>query len=162
MAEFLVRGSSEFVLVDDEDVEKISHYTWRTSCHRKGHTTVYVVTDVRTEEKTIKILLHRLILNAPAGVLVDHKNRNGLDNRKANLRLATNGQNVANRPGWVKSSSKFKGVYWDSSRLKWRASIEHNGKKYSIGRFSLEEDAAKAVDVKAVELFGEFAYLNFP
>jgi hypothetical protein len=94
--------------------------------------------------------------------LVDHRNRNGLDNRRENLRPSTNSQNLGNRIGSPNSSSKYKGVHWDSTRGKWRTQAQHDGKTYRLGRFDSEEEAAAAYDRKALELWGEFALLNFP
>lgn len=106
-------------------------------------------------------LLHREILNAPAGTEVDHVNGNSLDNRRINLRRATrleNSQNTAKLPG---CSSRFKGVTWHKHREKWMAQIKINGGKRYLGYFSSEDAAAKAYDSVARVEFGEFARLNF-
>ena len=120
--------------------------------------------------------IHRLIMARVLGrelkraEHVDHINGNGLDNRRENLRIATNSQNHGNRPKqrgnyW----SVYKGVYRDSKRLHlgWYACIGSgktpNGvNREYLGRYESEVDAAKAYDKRAKELFGEFAYLNFP
>jgi hypothetical protein len=108
--------------------------------------------------------MHRIILNAPPHLVVDHINHNGLDNRKANLRLCTVAQNNQNtRPHANPNKlSKYKGVSLDKNRNLYIALIHRNKKNYYLGRFKNETDAAKAYDKKAAELFGEFAYLNFP
>ncbi len=93
---------------------------------------------------------------------IDHRNRNGLDNRKKNLRGCTRSQNYANCPAPKTNKSGFKGVRWDKTRNKWKAEISLNDKNLHIGRFLNIEDAIRAYDRKAIELFGEFAYLNFP
>ena len=101
-------------------------------------------------------------MNAPAGVVVDHKYGEGLDNRRANLRLATPAQNSHNRSkGRNKTSSRYKGVYLVKETKKWRASICHNNKRIHLGFFKNETDAAKAYDGAAKEYFKEFASLNF-
>jgi len=104
---------------------------------------------------------HAYLHHVIAGKKHDHINRNGLDNRRSNLRLATKSQNMANavsRGG----SSRFKGVLWDKARSKWKAQGKHNYKIYMLGRFDIEEDAARAYDAWAVKAFGEFARVNLP
>ena len=108
--------------------------------------------------------MHRLITNAPKGLMVDHINHNGLDNRRKNLRLCTVSQNNRNRRPITRPNkgSKYKGVTFDKKRNLFKAEIQHNKKKYFLGRFKSQIKAAQAYDKKARELFGEFAYLNFP
>jgi hypothetical protein len=101
-------------------------------------------------------------MNAPAGSIVDHKYGDGLDNRKINLRIATEAQNRYNRRKTSKrTSSKYKGVYYKKQCSKYCAVIGCNGKKTFLGHFDNEIDAAKAYDEAAKKLFGEFARLNF-
>jgi hypothetical protein len=103
--------------------------------------------------------MHREIMHAPDGMVVDHKNRNGIDNRPDNLRVCTPAQNEYNKAPRGKRS-RFKGVYPDGD--KWYAMIKHKGETYYLGTFDDEVEAAKARDRKAYELEGEYAYLNFP
>ena len=106
--------------------------------------------------------MHRQILNAPAYMLVDHINGNGLDNRKANLRLATGVQNGYNRRKTRKRTwSKYKGVTFDKRRKKWQAKIVVNGRKQYLGSFNNQLDGARAYDRAARKYHGEFAALNF-
>lgn len=142
----------QFAIVDADDYEKLSQYKWHVS--GKGD----MLYACRTENRRT-IMMHRQILNAPADMHCDHINHNGLDNRKANLRLCTPQQNACNRRP-LECTSKYKGVHWDSLSRKWRAEIRHNGQKIHIGYFDYELDAAIAYDDYAIELFGEFAYLN--
>lgn len=107
--------------------------------------------------------LHHFILGINDGALVDHRNMDGLDCRRENLRRATPSQNVCNRrkrcyEGGV--SSKFKGV--DLHVGRWRAQIAKDGVRRHLGLFDSEEDAARAYDAAARDLHGEFARLNFP
>ena len=104
--------------------------------------------------------MHRLILNAKKGEQVDHINRNGLDNRKKNLRLCSHSQNGINRPFQKNNSSGFKGVHKYKYGGKWEVSIEKGGKNFYVGVFSDKKEAALAYNKKAKELFGEFAYQN--
>ena len=88
---------------------------------------------------------------------VDHKNRNGLDNRRDNLRLATHGQNLANSK--THSESGFKGV--EKNKHRFYASISIDGKTKKLGGYDTPEEAARAYDEAALEQFGEFARINF-
>lgn len=103
--------------------------------------------------------MHRIVLDAPQGTLVDHKNGDRLDNRRCNLRLATRSQNAANTPP---KPGRLKGVFFDKARNLWQARIMVNWKERYIGRFLTQEEAARAYDLKAREYFGEFAALNYP
>lgn len=105
--------------------------------------------------------MHRWILEAPAGMYVDHINGDGLDNRRSNLRLATPSQNNANRRGRVSGvTSQFIGVC--KRHRRWHARIRRDGKMTRLGSFASAEDAARAYDAAVVELRGEFALTNFP
>jgi len=115
---------------------------------------------VRADGNT-KTSMHREIMNAPKGLDVDHIDGNGLNNRKSNLRLCTHAENVHNSRPMRNGSSKYKGVCWHKTYKKWYSSIGKTGKRFYLGRFDNEIDAALAYDKKAKELFGEFAYLNF-
>lgn len=115
------------------------------------------------------IQLHRVILSRMVGRelrgvdQVDHINHNGLDNRRANLRLATPTQNHANQRTQRKiKSSRFKGVCWNARDRKWQVNIKKNNKQLHVGNFDSEIDAAKAYDEKAKQMFEEFCCLNFP
>ena len=111
------------------------------------------------------MLLHRLVMRAPDEVEVDHRLGDHLDNRRSMLRLANDSQQVHNRRKSAGRSSRFKGVSRCGSKSRpWRAVIGGFGKikQRVLGTFELEEDAARAYDVAARELFGEFACVNFP
>ncbi len=105
--------------------------------------------------------MHRFILDAPDGAVVDHINGNALDNRRANLRLCTPTENAYNkrkRPGTV---SQYKGVSWDSRNQRWMSQLTFKNRHLFLGRFDDEQEAARAYDVAARKHFGEFANLNF-
>lgn len=112
--------------------------------------------------------MHRFILEVEVpypAVEVDHKNHNGLDNRKRNLRRATKAQNQYGRlKNTSKKSSRYKGVFYNPSprgRKLWRVKIRFNGSLKSFGRYAREEEAARVYDEKAKELFGARAKINF-
>lgn len=146
----------KFALVDDEDFEKVSQYKW---CFNQG----YVIRGKWNKGKTDAIAMHRFIMNAQKGELVDHINHNGLDNRRQNLRIATRQQNAINSFKPINNTSGYKGVNYmkGEGRVKrWRAVIKFNQKYIHIGYFMDAIEASRAYDKKAKELFGEFAYLN--
>lgn len=141
-----------FALVDPEDFEELSQYKW--SAIRSGRK-FYAI----RREKGRTILMHRQIMKARRGTQVDHKDGDGLNNHRENLRSCTSQQNHANVRSY-RGSSRFVGV-WRTGN-KWQAGITCRGKRYHLGLFDDEIEAAKARDRKAWELLGEFAYLNFP
>jgi len=145
----------KFAVVDPEDYPRLAKYKWSVSQSRYNF---YACRCARGK----KISMHRLILNAPQGLLVDHIDGDGLNNRKANLRLCTIAQNNRNSRPYRNATSKYKGVCWEKQCRKWYAKIRPNRKTISLGLFTNQIDAAVAYDRKAEQLFGQFAYLNFP
>jgi hypothetical protein len=146
----------KFALVDDEYFEFLSQWKWQ--CHN-GYAVRTVCVRKDGKRSSISIRMHRLVMNAANGEVIDHKNLNTLDNRKENLRVCTKAENNRNIRG-RKGTSKYKGVCWDKNRNKWLSSIQFNNKHIHIGYFINEDEAAKAYNLKAEELFGEFALLN--
>ena len=144
-------------LVDDNDLDLVLPYTW--SIAKRGSTS-YAQTNVKKEDGARTILLmHRLILGNPSG-RVDHRDHNGLNNQRENLRVTDGSGNAANqlpRGG----TSQFKGVCWAKRYSRWVAYIKVKGKRIHLGTFTDEVKAAQAYDVAAREHFGEFALLNF-
>ena len=146
----------KFAIVDDEDFDIVNKYNWHISHPRKnGYYARAYIGDGKY------VYMHRIVMKAKTGQYLDHINRNGLDNRKCNLRFATYSQNAQNRFKRVGVTSKYKGVSFYKNCKRWRAEIHLNYKKYQIGYFGNEIEAAKAYDIKAKELFGEFARTNF-
>lgn len=145
-------------LVDDDDFDWLSQQKW-FAVSRK--TKVYAKRKNRSSDGSgrIAIAMHRLILDAPAGLQVDHINGDSLDNRRCNLRLANQSQNAANKSAMGKS--KYKGVCWVARIRKWSAQIKKDGQKFWLGTFDTEEAAARAYDSAARAMHGEYARLNF-
>jgi len=112
----------------------------------------------RTPEKRPKVSMQREIMQPPANMEVDHINGNKLDNRDENLRVCTRAQNLRNLKTPINNKSGYKGVYWGNG--KWIAAIKLNYQSIYIGSFETPELAARAYDLKAHELFGEFARPN--
>lgn len=138
------------------DRELVAGFDWRALVQQRG---IYV----HAEHGKQHYYLHRLVVGAGPNEIVDHADRNGLNNTRSNLRIATRSQNGANRTGdrrRLGTTSEFKGVYFDRARGKWSASISVNGKTRNLGRFAAEVEAAIAYNAAAVEAWGDFALLN--
>jgi hypothetical protein len=149
----------KFAVVDPDDYQHLAKYRWRICT---GKNTLYAERSVRlTSGKYSRILMHRQIFSVPEGFVIDHINRNGLDNRKANLRLATVAQNAQNA-GKRKNRSGYKGVWFAKEKRKWRAAIWKNNKRIYLGYFNSPLEAALTYDHAAKLYHGQFASLNFP
>lgn len=134
------------VLIDLEDLGIVKDYYWFLT--GDGYAS--------TKEGYNYKRLHQLIMNAPKGMVVDHINRDKLDDRRSNLRICTTKENNYNKG--PKPNQEFKGV----TPCKYKASITYEGVTYNLGTFKTKEEAARVYDKKAIELYGEFAYINFP
>jgi len=150
-----------FAIVDPADYESLSRHKWRL-CKTKGKNVLYAERTVRRSDGTYsRMLMHREVLRPPRGYVIDHVNGCGLDNRRANLRLATAAQNAWNAGGRG-GRSGYKGVWLAKDKGLWRASIVCCGRRRHLGYFRDKRDAAKAYDRAAREYHGQFAVLNFP
>lgn len=152
--ELLLNGDL-VTLIDDEDAERVAAYSWKAYWTKRGKR--YYVTSSGTGGKTI--YLHRFIMDASKGNVVDHKNGDSLNNQKHNLRQTTQQNNCFNSKG-KGSNTGFKGVSFSKERRKYFASIMHNRRTIPLGRYATPEEAAKAYNEAARRLFGEFALLN--
>ncbi len=139
--------------------DSLVQYSWQAKSMPSGY---YACRSTCSREEGYASLMHReiLCLHRGDGFHTDHINHNTLDNRIRNLRACSCHENNCNRLSRKNTSSQFKGV-WKSGK-KWEAGIRNHGKRIYLGRYTVEADAAKAYDDKAVELFRDFAYLNFP
>ena len=153
-------GEGEWTILDQGDYCRLGNYQWTINGSRGRY---YAVRNVKTEAgKTKRVYMHREIMNPPAGLLVDHKNNDPLDNRRENLRNATRSQNMQNRRKKKNATSKYMGVCLIKAEGKWGARVKHEGKLILLGRFDNEIDAALAYDAAVRKHHVEFARLNFP
>lgn len=147
-----VAVGDRLALVDRADLPMLCQISWYL--HHAGSGMVYA------RNRRVGYM-HRVISRAPAGISVDHENCDGLDNRRANLRVAGQSMNTAHartRPG----RSGYRGVHWRSRGSIWQAQIKVDYQKHHLGTFADPEEAARAYDRAALAAFGEFARLNFP
>lgn len=160
----LTRGYIAFV--DVEDYEWIMQWSWRSL--KAWKETCYAVRSVRHDDTYKAVLMHRLIMERLTGETlrfdqkVDHINCNTLDNRRVNLRIATNSENGRNRGKQVDNTSGYKGVLRDHRDGSWVARIKLHGQSLSLGGYDTPAEAAHAYDEAAIWYHGEFAQLNFP
>lgn len=153
-------GYGKRAVFDLADIPIIAGKRWALNRHQ-SKLTLYAVHNSTDEHGRFRSLgMHRLILGVDDGVLVDHKDGDGLNNRRANLRPCTHAQNMFNRRLPRNNRSGFKGVYWHKNR--WYAKIQVDRKNIHLGAFTDVEQAAHAYDRAARIHFGEFARLNFP
>jgi hypothetical protein len=154
-------SQGKFAIIDPDDYERLSKHKWYAA---KGGNTFYVTRGKWSGKlkKRLNIMMHREIIDVPDGMFIDHINHNGLNNRKANLRIATPADNTRNTRRHKKNtSSKYRGVWYSKDSHKWRVTIDVNRKSKHIGYFHNEIDAAKAYDEAAKKYYREFAILNF-
>lgn len=152
----LTRGFE--AIVDDDDYECLSKFNWcASSVTGKKNKFPYAMRGFSLDEwKTQEAyLMHRVIISAPKGVGVDHINKNTLDNRKANLRLANQTQNMRNRGKTVLNKTGFKGVHIQNGRFK--ATINAGSGNIHLGYFDTAEKAHAAYSAAALKHHGEFA-----
>ena len=154
----LTRG--EVAIVDDTDAAFLNQWKWSLSDSGKGY---YAYRQDVRGGRQIQVFMHRLLTGAHGSrePIVDHKNGNGLDNRRENLRICNAFQNAWNMRKH-RGTSRFKGVCFDKHKRRWAAAIKCYGVQHHLGRFKSEESAALAYDEAARKLHGAFARLNFP
>lgn len=155
---YLKLTQEKFAIVDFEDYEIVNQYNWHAvKCNTKWYAVAWI--------NKMNMKLHRFILKLPKAknnleLIVDHKNGNGLDNRKCNLRICNHQQNIMHMEKQKNKSSQFKGVSWHKIRKKFVARIRINGKLKYLGQFENENQAAFVYNNMAEKYFGEFAVLN--
>ena len=150
-------SSGDVALIDDSDAALVAPYKW--SPRRLGRT-VYAQANTYAAGVRTTVTMHRLIAAPEAGQLVDHRNGDGLDNRRCNLRVCDkrgNNQNVRLR---ADNTSGYKGVHFYVQRNRYSAYIYTHGRRVSLGNFDRAEEAAHAYNIAARILHGEYARLN--
>jgi hypothetical protein len=150
----------QFALVDDADYDWLMQWKWSSLKRKTG-----LFYAVRTDTQNKMVYMHRSINDTDGGFWTDHVNGNGLDNRRLNLRTCSKQQNAYNRRKTEReTSSRYKGVslYKRNHTNPWMARIKYDGKSLHIGYYPTEADAARAYDIKALEMFGKYASVNFP
>ncbi len=150
----LTRG--RVALVDDEDYIRLSPYKWYAT------TAGYAATRSDPDHPGRHHYMHRVIMQARRGQIVDHINGDTLDNRRANLRFVTQTQNLQNSRPNRRTRSGYKGVNWNKVHGWWEACIQVNGVRHHLGTFDDPLIAAKAYDAAARTFFGPYAWPNFP
>lgn len=146
--------------VDDEDYGMLSRHRWQATYSAKGDCW-YAQRTTTVDGRRRTVLMHRVILGlTDPRVMGDHKNHDGLDNRRLNLRPCDNSANQGNGRKRSGGSSRYKGVSWAVKDARWIAQIQFHGVNRRLGSFLVEEDAARAYDEAALEQWGEFAVLN--
>jgi len=151
-----IKLTKGYVTIVDDDT-----YKWAKMLKWQAREVTNGVYAVHGQRSLKNVHLHRLILGAQPGELVDHIDGNGLNNLMSNLRICTNAQNQRNQRPQKGGTSIYKGVYWRKDNKKWMAYIQFDRERTHLGCFNSELDAAVAYDKKARELFGEFARTNF-
>lgn len=154
MREIPVGTDGTVALVDDEDYAHLSRWKWKLQPNGYVARTAYC--PVR-KYAAVTVLMHREILQPPAELYVDHKNRDRLDNQRSNLRAVTNPVNTRNQGVSSRNTSGVLGVSWDRQREKWRATTKHDGKYRLIGRFDNLEEAVTAREAYMAALPGALA-----
>lgn len=141
-------------VVDAEDFERLSKWKWFA---QKVRFTFYAARNIRQANGKWKTArMHRVLMQPSEDMEIDHRNGNGLDNRRANLRICTRQENQHNRKLNKNNASGHKGVYWNVQCKKWHPQIQIDGKRMHLGLYDNINEAVAVRKAKEVELFGEF------
>jgi len=164
MSKFIKLNSVKYpgleCIVDDEDYDELIKYNWHPKIYLKDNV-CYAAMWNHGHPITMHIFIMKYHEHNINNQDIDHKDHNGLNNKKENIRLCSHSTNQQNaRKTGKQTSSKFKGVYFHSKRMKYHAKIRLNRKVFFIGSFDNEIEAALAYNQKAIEMFGNFVCLN--
>lgn len=148
---------NKVAIVDDANFEWLNQWKWQYDLGY-ARRSVNMGKFENGKQHITHISMHRLIMDEPENMEIDHKNGDGLDNRRSNLRICTRAQNQQNRK--IHKNKEFKGVNWHKRVGRWAVAIRVNKKLIHIGYYSDRHVAAKAYDEAAKKHFGEFARTN--
>lgn len=150
----LSKYGQKYAIVDDLDYKYLHKVKWHLD---KKRDTFYAVTDVVVNGKRCTVFMHRVILKTLSGMQVDHKDSNGLNNQRNNIRNVTHAQNQRNKGMCKNNKSGYKGVSWSKSNKKWQAQIKFNGKHIHLGFFDKKIDAFEKYCINCIKFHGDFA-----
>lgn len=153
------------VIIDDEDIDIVNSHKWALGATAlKKYGMHYFNTHIQINGRDSSISLHRLIMRCHVGdgVIIDHKDHNGLNLQKSNLRVCSKAENTRNSCIPIHNTSGYKGVSWHKGTKKWRARIKVNQKNIFLCNSDVEIETAKVYDMAAIYFFQDFAYTNFP
>ena len=157
MPKHIPLSQGRFSIVDDEDYEMLLNLSKWIFC--AGYAASLEKTN-QPKPRYRFISMHRLIINAPQGYVVDHINGDKLDNRKENLRICTHSENLKNQGKRKANTSGYKGVFWHTRMNKWIAKLYSDRKCIHLGYFDCRIEAAKAYNNGALKHHGQFANIN--
>ena len=154
--------TNKYAVVDDDMYESLSQHQWKV-LNTKWGTYAKRYETITGTGKAKSILMHREIMSPPSGMMVDHINGDGLDNRKSNLRVVTPAENNLNRKAIQKNNTTgYTGVYRSKTKGAYTANVQSSGKVWYLGTFRCPIEAAIFRDIAALEVQGAMATLNFP
>jgi hypothetical protein len=142
-------------LVDLVDLPHVSAFNWHALVTATGH--AYAMRSSVVSGKRTMVLMHRMLMNPPDGMVIDHINGNGLDNRRANIRICTQNDNMKNQVVHRTNKIGLKGVYLPKDKKRYRATIQVAGQTVHLGFYDTAEEAAAAYRGASKALYGEFA-----
>lgn len=149
-------SQGKFAIVDTADFDWLNQWKW-TVIHQTPNSPWYAYRPFLIDGKRVNVRMHRLIINAPNGVEVDHRDGDGLNNRRSNLRFATRQQNACNRKANIGNKSGAKGVFWYKRTKMWRVAIGIKRKQIHIGYFKTKAEAIEAYRKASMQFHRDFA-----
>lgn len=158
MSKKIPLSQGQFAIVDDEDYQELSQFKWHAYWDKT--TKSFYARRSKPNSRSSVIIMHRVIMNNPNGLQVDHIHHDTLDNRKCNLRTCTASQNMMNRGLFKNNKSGYTGVYLCKKSNKWRAQININKKQTYLGMFSNKHEAARVYNRYCKKHHGEFGVKN--